>query len=303
MRPADLAPTVFSTVGLPTARRVELWEAHNANALIGLDVLAAEALEATELNVQLSQVHLARVAGTAHMVSRSADVVARSPGDAIAVYLTLRGDAWFQHADGTHRLRPGNALICETDQPFTRGFARGLEELVVKVPRAALPGVARLPEPVITTFDSRDQYARALAGLVGRAARAERRRPADEATVLDLVTVLAGGRAAPMATAHRAAARSYIEEHLTDPGLGAGQIAAAIGISERQLSRVFAADGTSVPRHILSRRLRLAYSVLSNGRGSVADVAGRCGFTSVTYFSHAFRTHFGERASDIRRTP
>src|SRR6516165_89186 len=196
MRSADLAPTVFSTVGLPTARRVELWEAHNANALIGLDVLAAEALEATELNVQLSQVHLARVAGTAHMVSRSADVVARSPGDAIAVYLTLRGDAWFQHADGTHRLRPGNALICETDQPFTRGFARGLEELVVKIPRAALPGVARLREPVITTFDSRDQYARALAGMVGRAARAERGLPADERILVDLVTVLADRRAA-----------------------------------------------------------------------------------------------------------
>jgi len=303
MRAAELGPTVFSTVGLPTARRVELWETHNATALIGLDVRATEALEATELNVQLAQVQLARVSATAHAVERTAGVIDRSPGDAIAVYLTLRGEAWFRQSDGKRVLRPGNALICETDQPFTRGFARGLEELVVKVPRAALPGVARLPEPVITTFDSRDQYARALAGLVGRAARAERRRPADEATVLDLVTVLAGGRAAPMATAHRAVARSYIEEHLTDPGLGAGQIAAAIGISERQLSRVFAADGTSVPRHILSRRLRLAYSVLSNGRGSVADVAGRCGFTSVTYFSHAFRTHFGERASDIRRTP
>jgi len=303
MRAAELGPTVFSTVGLPTARRVELWETHNATALIGLDVRATEALEATELNVQLAQVQLARVSATAHAVERTAGVIDRSPGDAIAVYLTLRGEAWFRQSDGKRVLRPGNALICETDQPFTRGFARGLEELVVKVPRAALPGVARLPEPVITTFDSRDQYARALAGMVGRAARAERGRPADEATVLDLVTVLAGGRAAPMATAHRAAARSYIEEHLTDPGLGAGQIAAAIGISERQLSRVFAADGTSVPRHILSRRLRLAYSVLSNGRGSVADVAGRCGFTSVTYFSHAFRTHFGERASDIRRTP
>ena len=105
-----------------------------------------------------------------------------------------------------------------------------------------------------------------------------------------------------MATAHRAAARSYIEEHLTDPGLGAGQIAAAIGISERQLSRVFAADGTSVPRLILSRRLQLARLVLSSEAVTVADVAARCGFTSVTYFSHAFRSHFGERASDVRRT-
>ena len=36
MQPEDLAPKAFSTVGLPAARRVELWETHNATALIGL---------------------------------------------------------------------------------------------------------------------------------------------------------------------------------------------------------------------------------------------------------------------------
>lgn len=306
MRPADLAPTVFSTAGLPDARRIELWEAHNAAALIGLDVRATEGLEATELNVQVGHAHLARVTGTAHVVQRTAEVIDRSPSDAIAVYLTLRGDAWFRHADGAYALRPGNALIYETDQPFARGFARGLEELVVKVPRAALAArtdVPRLRKPVIATFDACNQYARALAGVTGRTTRTGVSLPADEDTVVDLVAVLAGGRAAAQAVAHRVAARCYIEEHLTDPNLGADQVAGAIGISERQLSRVFAADGTSVPRHILSRRLQLAYSILSSGAGAdrtVADVAARCGFTSVTYFSHAFRQRFGERASDVR---
>ena len=125
--------------------------------------------------------------------------------------------------------------------------------------------------------------------------------------MLDLVAVLAAGRAAAAATAHRAAAHCHIEEHLTDPGLGAEQVAAAVGISERQLSRVFAADGTSVPRHILTRRLQLAYSVLAappapgEAAGTVADVAARCGFTSATYFSHAFRAAL--RAARERPAP
>ena len=304
MRTADLAPTVFSTVGLPPARRVELWEAHNANALIGLDVGATEALEATELNVQLPHVQLARVSGTAHVVERTRKVIDRSPADAVAVYLTLRGEAWFRHAGGAHVLRPGYALICETDQPFARGFTRGLEELVVKVPRAELAARTNVRKTVLGTFDAHHQYARALAAIVGRSARADHALPADEATLLDLVAALAAGRATAQATAHRAAARAYIEEHLTDPGLGADQVAAAIGISERQLSRVFAADGTSVPKHILSRRLQLAYSALSGGAATnltVADIAARCGFTSATYFSHVFRSRFGERASDVRR--
>jgi AraC-like DNA-binding protein len=307
MPSAELAPRAFSTVGLPAARRIELWETHNATALVGLDVHAGHPLVATELNVRLPHADLARVAASAHMVRRSRDVIDRSPGDAIAVYLTLRGDAWFESADGARSLRPGDILICETDRPFARGFSYGLEELVVKVAHAALPEVPPLSGPVVTSFrddGSSRQYARALAAITGRATRARQHRPADEGTVLDLITVLAAGRAAAPATAHRAAARSYIEEHLTNPDLGADEVAAAIGISARQLSRIFAADGTSIPRHILSRRLHLACTLLSADQPAapaVADVAARCGFTSVTYFSHVFRQHFGHRATEVRR--
>jgi AraC-like DNA-binding protein len=310
-QPAE-APTVFSTAGLPPARRVELWESHNAAALIGLDVHAPGPLEATELNVQLSRARLARVSGSEHTVERSADVIARSPADSVAVYLTLRGDAWFTAAGRTLARRPGDALVCATDQPFARGFARGLEELVVTVPCAALStrtSVTRPEAPVLTSFAAAStspgphQYARALARLTSRATRTQRPLPPDERTVLDLVTVLVTGQTAALAAAHRAAAHCYIEEHLTDPSLGAPRVAAAAGLSERQLSRLFAADGTSVPRHILTRRLQLAHSVLSAGPGAqtVADIAARCGFTSVTYFSHAFRDHFGVRATDVRR--
>jgi AraC-like DNA-binding protein len=326
--PADLAPAVFSTAGLDAPRRVELWEAHNATALIGLDVHTPGPLEATEINVQLPRARLARVTASAHAVERTADVIARCPADSIAIYLALRGDAWFTSADGTHRIRPGEAVVCATDRPFARRFAGGLEELVVTVPCSALSGhfdarlAASLAKPKISLFSAsgsasragRDakpgaaadvsQYARSLARLAGRATRARQPVPPGDRAILDLAAVLTSGREVAPATAHRAAARSYIEEHLTSPGLGAEQVAAAIGISERQLSRVFAADGTSVPRHILTRRLCLAYSLLSSGRPepeTVADVAARCGFTSAAYFSHAFRQHFGHRASDLRR--
>ena len=308
MQPEDLAPKAFSTVGLPAARRVELWETHNATALIGLDVQAREPLFATELNVRLPHVDLARVGGSAHVVLRTKKVIERSPTDAIAVYMTLRGDAWFECTDRTYALRPGNILISETDQPFTRGFKRGLEELVVRVDRTALPEMPQLTRPIITSsHDSGPNglYGRTLARITSLATRTHRPVLADERTVRELIAVLAAAGGAAPATAHRAAARSYIEEHLIDPSLGAEQVAAAVGISERQLSRVFAADGTSIPRHILSRRLHLAYSMLfgcADGQeaDTVADIAARCGFTSAAYFSHAFRRHFGHRASDIR---
>jgi AraC-like DNA-binding protein len=300
MRPADISTRVFSTAGLPAARRVELWESHNASVLIGLAVHATAPLEATERNVQLSRVHLARVTGTAHVVERSAEAIRRDPADAVAVYLPLRGRSWFEQGDGKYALRPGDAIACDADRPFIRGFTRGLEELVVKVPRvsAETRGLA----PVVISGDRYHPYARALARMAGHATHADHPVPADEATVLDLVAVLVAGRRAVSAVAHRAAARAYIEDHLTEADLGAARIAAAVGVSERQLSRVFAADGTSVPRHILARRLGLAYALLAAAPGElpVAEVAARCGFTSAAYFSHAFARHFGQRASEVR---
>lgn len=311
-------PAVFTTVGLPAARRVGLWESHNAVALIGLHVIAAAPLDATEVNVQLPRVRLARVTGAAHAVERSSTVISQSPAESVAVYLTLRGSATFHTPKGSCELHPGDALICQTDSPFAREFARGLEELVITVPCSAITARADIPPlagPVATSFAPQpssgpaavaggnpDRYARALARIAGRAARTERPLAADEHTVLDLVAVLAAGRKAAQATAHRAAAHAYIEEHLRDHGLNAEAVASATGISERQLSRIFAADGTSVPRHIQSRRLQLAYTILRAGPGTVpvADVAARCGFTSATYFSHVFRQHFGYRASEIR---
>jgi AraC-like DNA-binding protein len=313
----DPVPRIFSTAGLPDTRRVELWEEHNAAALIGLEVRAARPLEAAEVNIALPAVQIARVTASAHVVERTPAVISRSPTDAVAVYLSVRGRSWFTDTEGTRILSPGSALVCHADRPFARGFDRGLSELVVKVPAqlcADHAGAGSLASPAVTSFGRAgrpgrggaagaggDPHARALARIADGATRADRPVPADEHAILDLVAVLAAGRRAAPAAAHRAAARCYIEDHLTDPRLSAGEIAAAIGISERQLSRVFAAGGTSVPRHILTRRLEFARALLTGpDPDPVADVAARCGFTSAAYFSHVFRGHFGVRASELR---
>ena len=247
----------FSTVGLPPARRIELWEDHNAAALIGLrcQMLGESPLEATELNLQLEQMHLARVRGNPHVVERPAELIRSQPSDAIAVYLTLVGEAFFYHSGGLLTLRPGQALICDADRPFMRGFSGGLEELAIKVPRPLfreLTGRAELNTPVVRDFAGGDVATRTLARLADRALRPSAGEPVDEAIALDLLVTVLGGRPREAAPVHLANARAFIEEHLTDPGLSAARVAAAVGISERHLSRAFAAAGPSLPQFVLS---------------------------------------------------
>jgi AraC-like DNA-binding protein len=301
----------FATARIEADRQVELWERHNAESLIALSCRppAARSFEAAEVNLQLDRVHLARVRGTRHLVERSAELVEARPAESIAVYVTILGEAVFEQ-DGQRRVvRPGQLLICDADRPFRRGFGRGLDELAVKVPRSefsALTGLATVRAPIVVDVGpGENPHGRALARLVGRAVRRECPVPADEQAVLELVSVLVTSGPVGLPMAHRAAARMFIEERFTDPMLRAADIASGTGISERHLSRLFAAVGTSVPRHILSRRLDAAYGMLTTDTTKglrTSDVAARCGFTSVAYFSQAFRNRFGVTAGEARRT-
>ncbi|WGL52209.1 helix-turn-helix domain-containing protein [Nocardioides sp. BP30] len=302
-------------VRIPQARAYEVdqdvdqWEEHNARSLIELACVVDDApFRARQVNLQLEQLHLARVTATAHRVSRDRTVIARRPADAIAVYVGLRGDSLLEYDGGRRVVHPGQLLVCDVDRPFVRGFGHGLHELAVKVPRAAFEahaGTASLTSPLVLEARDRDDdpYARALARLVGRAVAAAVPVPADEQAVLELVAVLATGGRRSSPLAHRAAARAFIDDHLSDPGLSATAVAAGAGISERHLSRLFADAGTSVPRHILARRLDLAHSMLTHDVGGhvrIVDIAGQCGFTSMAHFSQAFRRRFDATPGEVR---
>ncbi|MFI0088351.1 helix-turn-helix domain-containing protein [Streptomyces bobili] len=298
------APVRFSTAGLPETDRIARWEEHNAKALIGLRCrsLHDTALDATEINLQLPTAHLARVVGSPHVVERAKSEIRRVPSDAVACYLTLAGEAFFYHDDGVRLLHPGQLLVCDADQPFMRGFSHGLEELAVKIPHTVwrdLGGPRSLSQPLIIDGAV---LTRTFADLVAGALRPGAAPDVDEEVLLELLASVATGRAPSLSAVHLSVAKTYIEEHLTDTGLSAARVARGVGISERHLSRVFASGGTSVPRHLLHRRLERAHALLSTGEvAAVAEAAARSGFASAAHFSHRFKERYGLRATDLLR--
>ena len=292
----------FSTRGLPPDERVRLWEEHNAESLIGLGcrTLTGDALEAAERTVQLPQLRFGRVIGTPHVVDRTHAHIRANPTDAIVAYFALQGDAFFYHEHGCEMVRPGQAIVGDGDKPFMRGFSHGLQEVVLEIPRT-LFDYNTFRSPLTIDFTT-NPHTRALLRLIGTTLRGGTdSSDAVEAAAIDLFRMSLGSPPASASAAHTAAASVFIAEHLHEPDLTVPKIAAAVGISERQLSRLFAADGVGVVRFILDQRLDRAHSaVLSNPTAALSDIAAKCGFTSQSYFSKAFKERYGLTPSALR---
>ncbi len=79
------------------------------------------------------------------------------------------------------------------------------------------------------------------------------------------------------------------------------RIAADVGLSPRQLERLFAKYLRASPsRHYLELRLDRARELLLQTAKPILDVAVGCGFASASHFSRCYRAVYGHKPSDER---
>ena len=97
------------------------------------------------------------------------------------------------------------------------------------------------------------------------------------------------------------AAIALIEEHIDEPW-PVPKIAARLGISQRQIERLFQRHlGCSVVQFSQLLRLQYARVLLTSTRMSIREVSVACGFNSLSYFSQAFSRCFSRRPSEYRQ--
>jgi AraC-like DNA-binding protein len=97
--------------------------------------------------------------------------------------------------------------------------------------------------------------------------------------------------------------RAYIREHLQDPNLNAGSIAAAHHVSQRHLYKVCAAEQLRLEPWIISRRLEAARAELATPAGrrhTIAATAMKWGFPNSSHFTHRFRAAYGMTPGEWR---
>lgn len=96
------------------------------------------------------------------------------------------------------------------------------------------------------------------------------------------------------------AAVRRMEESIGQPA-GMPEIAGSLGLSRRQLERLFERDlGKTPARYFMELRLERACHLLQQTRMPVIEVAMACGFASAAHFSRCFRRHYGDTPRTAR---
>ncbi|TGD96022.1 helix-turn-helix domain-containing protein [Methylobacterium nonmethylotrophicum] len=249
-----------------------------------------------------------RLQGVAHV--RSPRRVIRNGFDHFTAQLVLDGALAVDTPEGGRTVGPGEIALIDMSRPMETRAGRA-RVLTLSVPRAAIEATVTEPgrlHGAVLPQDRSRLLARFLASLrddLHLYGPGDRQRLA-RATADLLGLALAGhapegADAVQMAAAAacRRRARQYIDAH---PAATPEAVAAGIGVSRSVLYRAFAPSG-GVARYIRARRLVRLRALLAqpDETARIADLAYRCGFTSESDCSRAFRAAHGVAPREYRR--
>ncbi len=109
---------------------------------------------------------------------------------------------------------------------------------------------------------------------------------------------------APLKEANKSRIRSFVREHLRDPGLDITAVAHAVGLSPRYVHELFADEPVPLMKWVWTERLRGVHHDLGSGEfrnHTISGIAYRWGFSSSAHFSRAFHAQYEMTPSQFRR--
>ena len=94
-----------------------------------------------------------------------------------------------------------------------------------------------------------------------------------------------------------------MEKEYGNPDLRCAQLALACRISDKYFQQLFKSAYGMTPIDFLTRkRLQKARQLLVETDAPIGDIAQRCGFSSLYYFSRVFKASQGQSPSEYRKS-
>ncbi|TWD77205.1 AraC family transcriptional regulator [Variovorax beijingensis] len=318
MHPSLVPVVEASTDFVPPSQRLEYWESHNANELIGLrcSAYSPQGLRARERNFDLATLRMAEISGNEHVVERAEPMLRRHPKDSVFACILLKGEAFFYQAGRCVPVQEGDLILYPTTLPYLYGFTREMRQVQVDISADRLFGggrLRRLEAPV--KFEAGLRSGRLLASTLRETMLDFMNQPLAEhaegaasqvQTLMEALLTL-GSPAARMnesAAVRLLRAEAFISEHLGEPELDAAAVARQMAMSVRNLDRLFEQHGCTVTQWIWRQRLLAARRQLEDPARAgvtIGEIALACGFSTQAHFASVFKAAYGLTPTQFRR--
>ena len=313
---------------VPASSRWEYWRHITSETFVPFDLRTARAphrYRGEIVSSALGPAWATVIDGTATEAHRTAALIRRAPAEVYKLEFPLRSRLIGAADDREAVLAPGDFALYDMTRvfgsapyPAAGSSQEPMRLLGLMIPRTALPlPPALIAELTATPFRGGTGFGRLISSMLIRlAADLDGYAPAEaEAAGRAVVDLLVTAVARRLDREHqvpehtwRAAlllrVQAFIEEHLADPTLGPGAIAAAHHISPRSLYQLFEHQGTSVAGWIRRRRLEHCRQDLLDPRNAsrtAGAIAARWGLRDPAHFSRLFRAAYGLPPGDYRR--
>ncbi|WP_457106686.1 helix-turn-helix domain-containing protein [Methylobacterium sp. P5_C11] len=310
----------WSTESLHPRDRFVQWREERARQLFGVSIELEPQkrlrFQGAYTLLRLGDTAIAELTASAYRVSRTPSDIARTPSDAFCICQQVAGGGLLKAGGREMPVAAGAIMMGQLDLSYESVPAPqdSFACRIVRLPASRITQLVRggdahpfrllengagLSALFAAYLESFVVQAPHLTGSVAEAAID---------TLLHLA-LLARGAGEPRADSARAAIRAglldrahaLIERRLHEPGLSPAQVAAALGISIRQLHILFEPTGTSFGRHLRMRRVARARRILEAApRTSVTEAAYASGFDSLSTFFRSFRAAYGCAPGDVR---
>lgn len=214
-------------------------------------------------------------------------------------------------------IRPGEFTVYDSESPLMLDVHKSYRSYNVRIPKSLIPAdrhglFLNLRGQSLSVRDSMaDLVWSTIVGVSELAATptpyaTEAARNAVElASLMALSYASSAGGASDFGQGERVQrledVKAFMEERLGDSELTLSKVAAANYMSTRTLHNLFEEEGLKAGAWLRARRIEMAQRELRISlHETIATIALKCGFSSVSHFTQAFKQHVGVTPSQYR---
>jgi AraC-like DNA-binding protein len=306
-----MATTLFSLDDMPANKRFSYFRdvVESFYVPVGLECEHPERFNARVSGHEVGAVSVGTCFLAEQRVSRKSGHIARSEDDRIKLILPLSGAIASRQDSNEALIRPGEFYITDPTRPYEERIVEDMTFAYLLLPRnQVVSKIDQIEKVTATAFACERPYARLASdfahSLVSIGDALEGSEALQAASIaIDLFTMVLWEHMSHVrthSTVYRSAlfrrARGFIDEHLREWDLSLAKVAAALGVSSRYLSELFAEANFHYRAYVLEQRLARCAKNLTDPRCAhlaIAEIACEGGFGDSAHFSRAFRVAYG----------